>query len=122
MTSPLLQREKILLSARIPGSDPEALCRSLPSLDPELLFRAEAALASGQLDRCGRLLAAVENPRTAPWNLLMGKLSMAREQWEEAAGYLENAEETQALPLLETCFRERGDFRRAYECACRQRR
>jgi transcriptional regulator with XRE-family HTH domain len=122
VTAPLLLREKLLLSARIPGSDLEAICRSLPSLDPELLLRADAALEAGQLDRCGHLLAAAEDRKHPRWNLLMGKLSIARGQWSEAAEYLEKAEESQAVPLLETCFRELGDFKRAYEYACKQRR
>ena len=120
-TSPLLLRDKLLLSARIPGADLEMICRSLPSLDPELLLRAEAALEAGLPDRCAHLLAAVEDRKSSRWNLLMGRLSMTRNRWAEAAEYLEKAEESQAVPLLETCFRELGDYKRAYEYACRQR-
>ncbi len=122
VTSPLLRREKLLLAARIPGADPIHICESLPSLDEELLLRAEAALASGQEGRCGRLLAAAENREAPRWNLLMGKLHMARENWAEAVEHLEKVEDPQPFPLLETCFRELGDFRKAYEYACKQKR
>ena len=122
VTAPLLRREQLLLSARLPGADLETLCRELPSLDEELLLRAEAALTAAQLDRCGHLLCVVENQETSRWNLLMGKLAMARKDWADAAAYLQKSEDPQAIPMLETCFRELGDFKRAYEYACRQKR
>lgn len=122
VTAPLLRREKLLLSARLPGADRNSLCAALPSLDDELLLRAEAALDANRPDRCGRLLAAAEDWENPRWNLLMGRLAMAESRWASAAEYLQKAEEAPALPLLEVCFRELGDFRRAYECACRQRR
>jgi uncharacterized protein HemY len=117
-----LRREKLLLSARLPGADRNSLCAALPSLDDELLLRAEAALDANRPDRCGRLLAAAEDWENPRWNLLMGRLAMTESRWASAAEYLQKAEEAPALPLLEVCFRELGDFRRAYECACRQRR
>jgi transcriptional regulator with XRE-family HTH domain len=121
VTAPLLHREKLLFSAKLPGADLKEICASLPSLDEELLLRAEAALETGQHDRCGNLLAAAEDREAPAWNLLMGKLAMARESWSEAASHLEKAESPQTIPLLETCFRELGDFKRAYEYACKQR-
>ena len=121
VTSPLLHREKLLLAAKIPGADLQTLCASLPSLDEELLLRAEAALEAGHHDRCGILLSAAEDREAPAWNLLMGKLAMARKNWGEAAAHLEKFASPQTLPLLETCFRELGDFKRAYEYACKQR-
>ena len=48
---------------------------------------------------------------------------MSDENWAAAAGYLEKAEEAypQIIALLETCYRELGDFKLAYEYACRLR-
>jgi hypothetical protein len=51
----------------------------------------------------------------------MGKLSMGRGQWADAAGFLQKAEESTAVPLLEICYRELGDYQKAYEYACKQR-
>lgn len=122
VTTPCLKREALLLAAKIPGADLSAICRELPTLDEELLLRAEAALKSEQFDRCGRLLAAAEDQRSPRWNLLMGSLSMGRGNWAEAASYLEQTDYPQTIPMLETCFRELGDFKRAYEYACKQKR
>ena len=124
VTSPLLLREALLLSARLPGADPETVCRALPSLDEELLLRADCALESGEPERCQRLLEAAENWDAAPWQLLMGKLCLSRAQWAEAAGHLQKAEDEhpEVIPLLEQCFRELGDYKQAYEYACKQKK
>jgi transcriptional regulator with XRE-family HTH domain len=124
VTSPLLLREKLLLSARLPGADVESICRELPSLDEELLLRAEAALAQKLHERCGSLLMAVENQAHPGVLLLGGKLAMAKGEWSEATAYLTRIEEDfpEVIPLLEACFREMGDFKQAYEYACKQRR
>lgn len=123
VTAPLLLREKLLLSARIPGADLGTICACLPSLDEELLLRAQAALENGNTERCHALLAACENPEAPLWHLRMGKLQMDRNNWAAAAASLEKAENEypEAVSLLETCFRELGDYKRAYEYACKQR-
>lgn len=123
VTAPLLLREKLLLSARIPGADLCAICAALPSLDEELLLRAHTALEQGKIERCQALLTACENPEAPLWNLLMGRLQMARNNWVSAVEDLEKAEKEypEAISLLETCFRELGDYKRAYEYACKQR-
>ena len=53
-----------------------------------------------------------------------GKREIARKNWEKAAQHLELVETvySEAIPLLEACFRELGDYRRAYEYACKQRK
>ena len=123
VTDPRLRREKLLLQARIPGADLLRICEALPSLDGELLLRAEAALEAGNRQRCRRLLDAVEDRKGPRWNLLRGRLHMKEKQWSEAASCLEKAgEEAAVMALLEICFRELGDYKRAYEYACRQKR
>ena len=124
VTEPRLKREKLLLQARIPGENLTEICRQLPSLDDELLLRAEAALGSGDVNRCRCLLDAAEDRGNSRWNLLMGRLYMEEGQWAEAAVCLEKAGETDdaVISLLEICFRELGDYKRAYEYACRQKR
>ena len=123
VTAPQLNREKLLLMGKIPGISPGEVCRQLPSLDEELLLRAEGALETGEGDRCRRLLGAVEDMEAPRWNYAMGRLEISENNWTEAAAYLQKAEEEypQAIPLLETCFRELGDYRQAYEYACKQR-
>ena len=123
-TSPLLLREKTLLFARIPCADLKKISEELPSLDEELLLRAEAALISGDAGRCRTLLDACEDREAEKWLFLMGRLHITQSHWTKAATCLEKAEAAypEAIPLLETCFRELGDFQRAYEYACKQKR
>lgn len=123
VTAPELQREKLLLSARIPGVSAAEIVKSLPSLDEELLLRAKAALEAGEGARCGQLLEAAEDQAAPEWNLLMGILYVQKKSWEAASICLERSEKThpEAVPLLEQCFRELGDFKRAYEYACKGR-
>lgn len=123
VTAPQLLREKLLLFARLPGADLKEICDMLPSLDEELLLRARAALEAGDTDRCGHLLLAVEAQEQPQWLLLSGRVAMAKGEWGKAAEYLILIESASpgVIPLLEICFREMGDFRRAYEYACRQK-
>ena len=74
--------------------------------------------------RCAQLLLAAEDWSSPEWNLLMGKLRMRQKAWLEAAECLQIAETAypEAVALLEACFRELGDYKRAYEYACKQRR
>lgn len=123
VTAPRLLREKLLLFARIPGADLKKISENLPSLDEELLLRAEAALISGDPGRCHTLLDACDDREAPRRLLLMGRLHMAQGDWAKAAACLEAAEEAypEAIPMLEACFRELGDYKRAYEYACKQK-
>ena len=66
----------------------------------------------------------------AEYLILRGKLATKKEQYENAALYLQQAESLQPLPKLlqrelyqcqEVCSRELGDFKQAYEYLSRQR-
>lgn len=121
---PELNRERLLLLGRIPGTDPEEIVRQLPPLDDELMIRAEAALKKGEPVRAVELLAAAENRESSKWNLLQGRALLLQKQYAPAANCLQAAEGSfpeVCWPLLEVCFRELGDFRQAYVYACRQR-
>lgn len=118
-------RRKMLIAARLPGADIPRLCAGLPSLDEELLLRARGALETGDFDRCRRLLDAAESRELPQWNLLRGRLETARKDYAAALEYLRRAEHTypdRVLPLLEVCCRELGDYKGAYEYACRQKK
>lgn len=96
----------------------------LPNLDRELRLRAKEALVQGDADYAARLLDAAGDTRSPDWSLLRGQVSMTQGRYQEAAEYLTRAEERYpretALPL-EQCYRELGDFRRAYDYACKSR-
>lgn len=114
-----LRYRRLLLLGNL---EPEAWA-SLPDPDGTLLAKAHGLLATGEAERAACLLDAVQT-RGTDWALLRGRCALAMEQWEAAAGFLHQAETDfprQTAPLLERAYREQGDFRRAYEYACRQR-
>ncbi len=115
-----LERQRLLLLADIPGQN---VCARLPSLDRELLLRAEDALRTGGVDRAKALLEAAEVQTSPRWNFLRGRIYVLEGDWARALPCLKRAEDAypEALPLLEQCCRELGDFKAAYEYACRQR-
>ena len=119
-----LERQRMLLLARLPETDKIWIAGQMPSLDEELLLRAEAALLQGETGRGAELLAAAEDRKDPRWNLLRGRIFVLQKQHAEAAKCLEKAEGTypkDCASLLEVCFRELGDFQKAYFYACKQR-
>lgn len=121
---PGLERQRLLLLGQIPGADLPEIVSQLPSLEEELLLRAEAALSENKPERAAGLLAAAEDHISPRWNLLQGKALVQMGQYSKAAPCLETAEEIfpkECWPLLETCYRETGDFQKAYLYACKQR-
>lgn len=118
-----LERKRLLLLGELPGGNLGEVVRQLPSLDEELLLRAEAALVNRDGARAIALLSAAED-RSFRWNLLQGKALMLQKEYVQAARCLQQAESvfpSICWPLLEECFREAGDFKNAYEYACKQR-
>ena len=121
---PELNRKRLLLLGKVPGTVAQDVAGQLPLLDEELLLRAEAALAQHNGHRAAALLAAAEHRDAPRWNLLQGKALMLQKEHSQAISYLKKAETSfSALcwPLLEECCRESGDFKGAYEYACKQR-
>ena len=120
---PEVKRQHLLLKARLPGEDLTRIAAQLPSLDAELQFRARAALEAEDHIRAAALLEAAEEKDDPSWCLLRGKTWLAAGNYREASRLLLLAEDTfprQTIPLLETCFRELGDYRQAYLYACRR--
>ena len=115
---PELERERGLLQLEL-GMEPDRL----PDLDRELTVRAKAAL-SRDPDYACRLLDACADRSGAQWQLLRGKAALALGRWQEAAEHLTAAEAVyprETAQPLEQCWRELGDYRRAYDYACRGR-
>ena len=114
-----LHRSRKLLLAQL-GEE-----SSLPSDDPALLIRAQLALNRQDVQRALALLDAAEDKAAPRWALLQGNALLALGRYQEAADALRLAEGSypeQVWPGLEQCSRELGDFRMAYEYACRQRK
>ena len=110
-----LERQRLLLLAKAGGQ-----VDALPGMDEELMVRAGVALERKKAHRAAALLDAAEE-KDAQWHLLRGKVFMATGEYSQAAQCLERAEKPEKLALLEICYREMGDFQKAYEYACLQR-
>ena len=95
----------------------------IPVDDRGLLQRAKQAFDRRDLTRSVALLEAAEQ-RNAQWYLLRGCIAVEQGDYENGAEFLLQAEEElpqKAIPLLERCYRELEDYKRAYEYACKNR-
>lgn len=113
-----LERRRLLLLSQIHPVE-------LPGLDGELLLRAELALQENRPLRAARLLDAAENRETPRWNFSRGRAYLTAKEYRQAALCLTKAEPAypgETAPLLEQVWRELGDFKRAYEYACKQKK
>ena len=119
----LQRRQKLLLGTVAPEKLPK-LCRELPGLDAELILRAQDALNRGDAQRSEQLLEAAEDKTEAQWNLLRGQTHLARGQFTKAAVCFLRVEDRYpqvCYPKLEQCYRELGNYEKAYEYACKQK-
>lgn len=119
----LRRRQKLLLGAVAPERLAK-LCRELPGLDGELLLRAKDALNRGDYLRSEQLLEAAEDKTNPEWNLLRGETHLSRGQFTKAAVCFLRVEDVYpkaCWPKLEQCYRELGNYEKAYEYACKQK-
>lgn len=124
LTTPETERRRLLLLGSIPGSDLGEICRELPSLDEELLLRSREAMLDRRWQRAAQLLDAAEDTAADRWNLLRGQVYAALKDFPEAIRCFQKAEGSfpkETAPLLEQCFRDLGDYKMAYEYACKQK-
>lgn len=118
-----LERRRLLVLFRAEPAKAETVAAQLPEDATELLLRGQAAFLGGDAARCGEILDAA-GVRDENWYLLRGQAAMESGDFQAAAGYLHRAEDAfprECVGLLERCYRELEDFKRAYEYACRQR-
>lgn len=116
-----LEKRRLLLLGSLRG---QRVAKRLPGLDEELLLRGREALAEGDFSRAARWLDAAEDQAAPRWCLIRGEVWLAQKKYKNAARCFHGAEK--ALPgetaeRLEICYRELGDFKKAYEYACRQK-
>lgn len=120
---PSLQKNYLLLLWRLDNTKASALSALLPDNTQEQLLRAQAALDAGQSRQCLCHLDCADT-RNATWYLLRSKALLAEKQYAQAAAALlelEALDAHKAYPLLELCYREMGNFEKAYYYACKQR-
>ena len=121
---PELRRCRGLILGRVMPEERARICRELPSLDEELRLRARNALDRGDSQRSEQLLEAAEDKTDSAWNLLRGETHLARGQFTKAAVCFLRVEEIYpevCYPKLERCYRELGNYEKAYEYACKQK-
>ena len=115
-----LEIRRLLLLGRLG----EPVGPALPDVDDVLLAKAEAALRTGNPARAQGILEAAQT-REPRWQLLRGRCCLAGQDWQGAAQALSLAEEAfpaETVPLLEETYRQMGDYRQAYEYACKQKK
>lgn len=119
----LLNRRRLLLLGRAAPEKLQQVCTRLPGMDEELLLRARGAMEAGDPAGSARLLDAMEQ-RNAQWQYLRGCAYLEAGQFTKAAACLLKAERelpADCFPKLERCYRELGNYEKAYHYACRQR-
>ena len=98
---------------------------ALPSLDEQLYLHAYARMRSDAPERAAAYLDACEDCTAPRWRILRARIYMAQGEYAAAANLLQQEEKRcpeEAIPLLEQCFRELGNFQLAYHYACLQRK
>ena len=90
--------------------------------DEVLLAQAQQVLEKDPA-RCVTLLQAAQEKNAAHWQYLAGQARFALGQYAAAAEHLRSVETVypKAVSMLEVCYRELGDFKKAYEYACKGR-
>ncbi len=107
-----LQQRRLLLLAQVSTEAVE-----LPMDDRPLLVRAKIALNKGDAVRCIALLEACEERESGDWRYLRGEAAFLMGDYALAAEYYpENC-----YTKLEACYSNLGDYKKAYEYACKQR-
>lgn len=90
---------------------------NLPTDDRPLLYRARMALQSGDAARCVILLDACEDRENEKWHYWRAEAAFALGEYALAAEHYPE----DCYAQLEECYRNLGDFKKAYEYACKQR-
>lgn len=112
ITKPLTQRARVLLTLAGGAGNPDN--------EDTALF----ALAMGERDpqRQKEILAAAADKDSPRWQQAMAKAQMGLGEYEAALALLRNCPESREnLQAMEVCYRELGDFKGAYEAACKLR-
>ena len=113
--------EKRLILLRFLAGEGDALASQLPDNTEEMLLRASAALSKGDAERCIIFLSAADR-QTEKILLLKGDAYIILKQYAQAISCFDALKDTKELyPRLELCYREQGNFEKAYHYACLQR-
>ena len=110
--TPELEQRRLMLLAEVSQETVE-----LPVDDRPLLCRAAMVLKKADTRRCLALLEACEDRENARWKYLRAEAAFALEDYAVAAEHYPEG----CYARLEECYRNLGDYKKAYEYACKQR-
>ncbi len=99
--------------------------QKLPEIDRELYLYAYACMRSDAPERAAAYLEACSDKTASDWRILRARTHMAKGEYKQASELLREEEQgnaQEAVPLLEQCYRELGDYQKAYYYACLQRK
>ena len=120
---PYHRQRWLLLMAQTESERGKEAARKL-SVDAELMEIARIELPTNP-ERAAQVLDAATQKDLPRWNLLRGQAAVELGEYLQAKELLHRAEQRypeQTAPLLEQCYRELGDYKLAYEYACKQRK
>lgn len=115
--TPALEQQRLVLLGKT--GEPVAL-----SADEILLVQAQCALSQDCPEQALTCLAAAQDTAQSQWQLLSGLAHFALADYAAALPHLTAAESDypkETVPRLEVCHRELGDYKHAYEYACKGR-
>lgn len=116
-----LKKELILLQYASGMASAGELSSQLPDNTEEMLLRAAGALERGNPELCLNFLAGADR-QTESRYLLQGDALVQLQNYEEAIPFFLAASSCKEIyARLELCYRELGNFEKAYEYACKQR-
>ncbi len=107
-----LEQRRLLLLSQV-NQEPI----NLPNDDRPLLCRAQNALKEGNATRCVTLLDACEDRHSVHWHYLRAEAAFMLGDYAQAAEHYP----PDSYAKLEECYRNLGDYKKAYEYACKQR-
>ena len=110
--TPELEQRRLLLLSQV-SQEPVQLLED----DRPLLCRAQNALKEGNAARCVALLEACEDHESPRWNYLRAEAAFMLGDFVRAAEHYPR----DCYAKLEACYRNLGDYKMAYEYACKQR-
>lgn len=116
-----LEAQRLLLSYRAEALSAQSLWDAMATNTQTLLTLCGAAICLEKWEQAeGLLLLCPERPSL--WQLYMGKVCMARQDYQKAITHLSAAEEAQEVYKdLELCYSKLEDYKQAYFYACKQK-
>lgn len=115
------ERRRLLLLGRTGLEAAGVVAELLPDCTEELLLRARAALERKDPAAAQALLDVVQD-RSRTYHALQAEVFFARQKYGQAAQHFEAlGDDRKVYARLEQCYRELGNFERAYYYACKQR-